>query len=179
MINKISIGFLLCFLSFSSYAQSSSEIRGFCSILEEEFHKIKVKCAGMANEESCHRTNALEAFRIHKRTWKNKLPVDFLSNAAKNFSTTEDKLLTTLFVNLNDKCEANGFPSLNTLAFPNYLDKSFYLAYNGYVKSPSPNASESSNNSNKPKNLNPNGEWESMGNGFEVNRRTGHTRVQQ
>ena len=34
-------------------------------------------------------------------------------------------------------------------------------------------------NNSTPKNKNPNGEWEDMGNGFEANRRTGSTRVKR
>lgn len=178
MNTKISFVILFCFYNGFSHAQSVSETRAFCSMLEEDFHRIKVKCAGMSNEESCIQTNTFEVFRIHKKTWKNMIGSE-LKNGAKNFATTEEKLLTTMFVNLNDKCEANGYSSLNNLVFQNSLEKSLYLYYNGYVISPSSNASESSNTSNKPKNLNPNGEWESMGNGFEVNRRTNATRVQR
>jgi len=176
MFTKLSIGILLSFYSFYSFAQFGSNERAFCSMLEEDFHKIKVKCAGMANEQSCRETNALESFRIHKKSWLNRLTPEYVNNAAKNYGTTADKILTTMFVNFNDKCEANGFSSLNILAFEDDFSKSIYLSYNGYVKSPSSDNNETSNRSNEPKKLRPNNEWINLRYGFEVNRVTGANR---
>jgi hypothetical protein len=65
-------------------------------------------------------------------------------------------------------------------------DKEKHIVPNQNVKvtpaDADPNAETNPVNSTKPgalKQTNPNGEWDNMGNGFEVNMRTGHVRVRQ